>query len=97
MAVAVAAEIVGPTESAQAGMAQRLNRFFDASGPQRGWLASFAVFAAGQYKMLTFYLRYVRPAIQAGRKAHAKTSFLICSTKNSDREILTRMPDLRRS
>jgi cytochrome P450 len=69
LAVAVAAEIVGLTESEQAGMALRLNKFFDASGPKRGWLSAVAGFAAGQYKMLTFYLRDVRPAIRARRKA----------------------------
>jgi cytochrome P450 len=90
MAVAVAAEIVGLTESAQAGMAQRLNRFFEASGPQRGWLAAAAGFAAGQYKMFTFYLRDVRPAIRARRKARREDVIShLLDQGYSDREILT--------
>jgi cytochrome P450 len=90
MAVAVAAEIVGLTESSQAGTAQRLNRFFDANGPQRGWLAAVAGFAAGQYKMLTFYLRDVRPAIRARRKTRREDVIShLLDQGYSDREILT--------
>jgi cytochrome P450 len=62
MAVAVAAEIVGLTESDQAGMSERLNRFFAANGSQQGWMSAFMGFVAGQYRMLAFYLRDVRPA-----------------------------------
>ena len=90
LAVAVAAETVGLTESEQAGMALRLNKFFDASGPQRGWLSAVAGFAAGQYKMLTFYLRDVRPAIRARRKARREDVIShLLDEAYSDREILT--------
>jgi cytochrome P450 len=57
MAVAVAAEIVGLTQSAQLGMSNRLNRFFSTSGSRQGWPSSFMGFVAGQYRMLAFYLR----------------------------------------
>lgn len=90
MAVAVAAEIVGLTESEQAGMARRLNRFFDASDPQRGWLSAIAGFAASQYKMLAFYLRDVRPAIRVRRKTRGEDVIShLLDQGYSDREILT--------
>jgi cytochrome P450 len=90
MAVAVAAEIVGLTESAQAGMAERLSRFFAASGSHRGWLSAVAGFAAGQYRMLAFYLRDVRPAIHARRKARREDVIShLLDQGYSDREILT--------
>jgi cytochrome P450 len=90
MAVAVAAEIVGLTESDQSGMSDRLNRFFSTSGSPRGWLSAFMGFAAGQYRMLAFYLRDVRPAIRARRGARREDviSHLI-DQGYSDREILT--------
>ncbi len=90
MAVAVAAEIVGLTESKQAGMARRLNRFFDASDPQRGWLSAITAFAASQYKMLAFYLRDVRPAIRGRRKTRRQDVIShLLNQGYSDREILT--------
>jgi hypothetical protein len=90
MAVAVAAEIVGLTESAQAGMAERLNRFFAASRSHRGWLSAVAGFAAGQYRMLAFYLRDVRPAIHARRNARREDVIShLLDQGYSDREILT--------
>lgn len=90
MAVAVAAEIVGLTQSDQVGMSQRLNRFFAASGSRRGWPSAFGGFIAGQYRMLAFYLCDVRPAIRARRAARKEDliSHLI-DLGYSDREILT--------
>lgn len=79
--VAVAAEVVGLTNSDQAAMARRLDRFFSmplaplgqtlaaASWPQR--LATKATqllqTARGQAHMWDFFLRDVRPAIKARR------------------------------
>jgi cytochrome P450 len=90
MAVAVAAEIVGLTESDQSGMARRLNRFFAASGSHHGWLSAFMGFVTGQYRMLSFYLGDVRPAIRARRVARREDviSHLI-DQGYSNREILT--------
>jgi cytochrome P450 len=90
MAVAVAAEIVGLTESDQLGMSRRLNSFFAASGSQQGWLSAFMGFAVGQYRMLSFYLGDVRPAIRARRMARREDviSHLI-DQGYSNREILT--------
>jgi cytochrome P450 len=90
MAVAVAAEIVGLTESDQSAMSDRLNRFFSASGSQRGWLAAFTGFAAGQYRMLAFHLRDVRPAIRARRKLRREDVIShLLDQGYTDREILT--------
>src|ERR1700761_8343409 len=69
LAVAVAAEIVGLTDSDQSGMAHRLNRFFANSGPLRSRFAALMGFVTGQWRMLAFYLRDVRPAIRARRNA----------------------------
>jgi cytochrome P450 len=90
MAVAVAAEIVGLTESDQSGMSDRLNRFFLTTGSQQGWLSAFLGFVQGQYRMLGFYLCDVRPAIRARRQARREDviSHLI-DQGYSDREILT--------
>jgi cytochrome P450 len=90
MAVAVAAEIVGLTESAHGGVAERLNRFFTATGPQRGWLSAIAGFAAGQYKMLAFYLRDVRPAIRDRRETRREDVIShLLDQGYTDREVLT--------
>jgi cytochrome P450 len=90
MAVAVAAEIVGLTESDRSGMSDRLNRFFATNGSRQGWLSAFMGFVAGQYLMLAFYLRDVRPAIRARRAVRREDviSHLI-DQGYSDREILT--------
>jgi len=90
MAVAVAAEIVGLTESDQLGMSGRLNSFFMVSGSQQGWLSALMGFAAGQYRMFAFYLYDVRPAIRARRAARREDviSHLI-DQGYSNREILT--------
>jgi cytochrome P450 len=90
MAVAVAAEIVGLTNSSRRGMAERLSRFFAVSGPARGPLASFGNFVAAQYRMLRFYWQDVRPAIRARRVQPGEDviSHLV-GQGYSDREILT--------
>lgn len=90
LAVAVAAEIVGLTDSSRAGMAERLNRFFATSGPQQGPLSTVLSFVAGQYRMLKFYLRDVRPAIRARRRTRREDVISHLLDQNySDREILT--------
>jgi len=90
LAVAVAAEIVGLTESAQSGMAERLNRFFATTGSQQGWLSALMGFAAGQVRMLAFYWRDVRPAIRARRAARREDVIShLLDQGYSDREILT--------
>jgi cytochrome P450 len=90
MAVAVAAEIVGLTDSPQSGMSDRLNSFFAASGQQQGWLSAFMGFVAGQYRMLAFYLHDVRPAIRARRKARREDVIShLLDQGYSNREILT--------
>jgi cytochrome P450 len=67
LAVAVAADIVGLTNSSRSAMARRLNRFFSASSGD-GWLATAGNVVLGQWRMLGFYLADVRPAIRARRK-----------------------------
>jgi cytochrome P450 len=90
LAVAVAAEIVGLTDSSQPGMAERLNRFFATSAAPQGRLAAFMSFVAGQYRMLKFYLHDVRPAIRARRRARREDVIShLLDQGYSDREILT--------
>jgi len=89
LAVAVAAEIVGLTESSRRGMAERLNRFFATGGAARG-AAALGNFIAGQVRMLAFFWLDVRPAVRARRSEPREDviSHLI-SQGYSDREILT--------
>jgi cytochrome P450 len=89
LAVAVAADIVGLTDSPRAKMAMRLNRFFSA-GQQQGTVAAIRNVVLGQWRTLTFYLFDVRPAIRARRRAPREDviSHLI-SEGYSNREILT--------
>ncbi|MBV9560937.1 MAG: cytochrome P450 [Bradyrhizobium sp.] len=90
LAVAVAADIVGLTNSSRSAMARRLNRFFAASGASEGWLAAVGNVVFGQWRMLGFYLADVRPAIRARRTAPREDviSHLIAEGW-SNREILT--------
>jgi hypothetical protein len=69
MAVAVAAEIIGLTESDRSGMAHRLNRFFATNGSRSNRFSAFMSFVAGQCRMLSFYVSDVRPAIRARRRS----------------------------
>jgi len=90
LAVAVAAEIVGVTESDRSGMSDRLNRFFAASGSRQDRLSVLMGFVAGQYRMLSFYLHDVRPAIRARRRARREDVIShLLDQGYSDREILT--------
>jgi cytochrome P450 len=90
LAVAVAAEIVGLTDSSKAGMAIRLNRFFAPRGDGGGLARGFAGFVVGQYRMLMFYLFDVRPAIRSRRREPKEDviSHLI-GQGYTNREILT--------
>jgi cytochrome P450 len=68
LAVAVAAEVVGLTESGP-GMARRLNRFFDHVGGEPSWRDPKALYGrfASNLNMAAFYWRDVRPAIAVRR------------------------------
>ena len=70
LAVAVAAEIVGLTESDRASMASRIGATL-ASGPlsRSGRLARLLEPLVFRYHALNFYYRDVRPAIESRRKA----------------------------
>jgi len=91
LAVAVAAEIIGLTQSNRAGMTRRLNRFFTINAaPRFGWLSQFLSFLRGQAGLMAFYLADVKPAIRARRRERREDviSHLIDQNR-SDREILT--------
>lgn len=70
LAVSVAGEIVGLTESDRSGMAKRLDAFFSVGAATRdGRFARLSAFVQGQLRMLHFYYADVRPAIAARRKS----------------------------
>ena len=68
LAVAVAAEVVGLTESPP-GMPRRLDRFFRIPDPDARGLAAARQKAANNAVLLSFLWRDVRPAVAARRKA----------------------------
>jgi cytochrome P450 len=69
LSVAVAAEIVGLTDSLVPGLAGRLNSFFTtAPGRDAGRFATFAFLARSQWNLLLVYLLDVWPAIRARRR-----------------------------
>lgn len=76
LAVAVAAEVIGLTESG-AGMAKRLDRFFAESGGTPGWRNPRATYRElrGNLNMALFYWRDVRPAI-AARKVEPRDDLI---------------------
>jgi cytochrome P450 len=67
LAVAVAAEVVGLTESGP-GMAKRLDRFFDDVGDKGRGPRAFYRKMRNNYVLGSFYVRDVRPAIAARRR-----------------------------
>lgn len=68
MAVAVAGEIVGLTNSPRAAMAKRLNRFFSIGGRRdAGFVSSAIDFVKGQLYLAALYRADVRPAIRSRR------------------------------
>jgi cytochrome P450 len=89
LAVAVAADIVGLTDSPRDRMAVKLNRFFSAP-TRRSRLATISNVVFGQWRTFDFYWRDVRPAIRARRLVPREDviSHLI-SEGYSNREILT--------
>jgi len=70
LAVTVAAQIVGLTQSDKRGMIRRLDAFFSVGVAARRDPISRAITTLqGRWRMLQFHLRDVRPAIAARRKA----------------------------
>ncbi|WP_379488185.1 cytochrome P450 [Novosphingobium soli] len=70
MAVTVAAQIVGLTQSDRRGMIRRLDAFFSVGTAMReGWFWRTLTTLQGQWRMLRFYLSDVRPAIAERRRA----------------------------
>ena len=68
MAVTVAAQIVGLTNSEKSGMIRRLDAFFSVGLATRTDLLSrITTMLLGQWRMLQFHLSDVRPAIEARR------------------------------
>jgi cytochrome P450 len=90
LAVAVAADIVGLTDSPRDKMAIRLNRFFSVPRVRQGRVAAISNVVLGQLRTLSFYLLDVRPAIDARRRSPREDviSHLIAEGY-SNREILT--------
>jgi cytochrome P450 len=89
LAVAVAADIVGLTDSPRDRMAIRLNRFFSA-GEQQGTFAAIGNVVRGQLRTLGFYLFDVRPAIRARRRTPREDVIShLLAEGYSNREILT--------
>jgi cytochrome P450 len=90
LAVAVAADIVGLTDSPREAMARRLNRFFSATPGRHGTFVTISNVVLGQLRTLSFYLFDVRPAIRARRRKPREDviSHLIAEGY-SNREILT--------
>jgi cytochrome P450 len=89
LAVAVAADIIGLTNSSSVAMGQRLNRFFTAREAKSA-VDVMMGFLMGQYRLLTFYISDVRPAIRA-RRSDAKEDVIshLIGEGYSNREILT--------
>jgi cytochrome P450 len=87
MAVSVMAEIVGLTDSSQAGMSRRLGSFF---AREPAGLRAFVTFVVNQLRMLAFYTKDVKPAIAARRGAPREDVIShLLGQGCSDREILT--------
>lgn len=91
MAVRVAAEVVGLTESRLPGMSDRLNAFFVTDPTQFSWRPDKLIkFALAQVRVAQFFFLDVQPAIAARRRAPREDviSHLI-GLKYSDADILT--------
>lgn len=90
MAVTIAAEIVGLTDSDQAGMARRLGALVTGM-PQGGsrWATALG-FARGQARAMNFLFRDVKPAIATRRRARREDVIShLLDEGYSEREILT--------
>jgi cytochrome P450 len=91
MAVAVAADIIGLTDSSLAGMSARLNSFFTRGGNRKvSKLRQAVTQFFNNFSLLSFYWLDVKPAIRSRRKMRKEDviSHLI-DQGYSDREILT--------
>ncbi|WP_369805430.1 cytochrome P450 [Sphingobium sp. EM0848] len=91
LAVAVAGDIVGLTDSDPDGLARRLDVFFTGNfDPPKNPIKAFARFLHQQYLVLRFYYKDVAPAIRSRRKQRKDDviSHLIDQGYNG-REILT--------
>lgn len=90
MAVTIAAEIVGLTDSDRAGMAKRLGALVTGMPQGGSWLATVLGFARGQLRALNFLLRDVRPAV-AARRLQRRDDVIshLLDEGYSEREILT--------
>ena len=91
MAVAVAADIIGLTDSSLTGMSARLNSFFTRGGNRKmSGLRQFVNQFFNNFSLLSFFWMDVKPAIRARRKQRKEDliSHLI-DQGYSEREILT--------
>ncbi|WMT73897.1 cytochrome P450 [Bradyrhizobium sp. Ash2021] len=91
LSVAVTAEIVGPTDSSQSGLSNRLNSFLaDKDRESVGTLANSVRMALAFYRMLRFFFCDVMPAIRS-RRALGRDDIIshLIDQGYSTREILT--------
>lgn len=90
LAVTVAAEIVGLTDSDPAGMATRLEVLAGGMEEQATWRDRVLGYLRGQVRAMNFFYRDVKPAIRARRRAPREDviSHLLAEGYN-DRQILT--------
>ncbi len=90
LAVAVASEIVGLTDSSRSGMDRRLNKFFSLRIESKSWFGTVRNFLRAQSRLLNFYLFDVRPSIAARRRKPGEDVISHLLAQNySNREILT--------
>ncbi|MEG3089191.1 cytochrome P450 [Sphingomonas sp. PB4P5] len=90
MAVTIAAEIVGLTDSDRGGMARRLGALVTGMPQGGSRLATVFGFARGQARSLNFFLRDVKPAIASRRRERrADVISHLMEEGYSEREILT--------
>ena len=90
MAVTIAAEIVGLTDSDRGSMARRLSALVTGMPQGGSRLATVFGFARGQARSLNFFLRDVRPAIASRRRERREDVIShLLNEGYSEREILT--------
>jgi cytochrome P450 len=90
LAVSVAAEVVGLTNSRTRGMSQRIEAFFDQPDMQARGITKLLDIIRNQWRVMRFYLLDIKPAIHARKHAPQEDviSYLI-DKGYSDPEILT--------
>lgn len=90
MAVTIAAEIVGLTDSDRGGMARRLGALVTGMPQGGSRLSMIFGFTLGQARALNFFLRDVKPAIASRRRQRREDVIShLLDEGYSDREILT--------